>query len=802
MLQVSFHQMTAAYWQKGLDDLNNIVVGQNCTRYIRFDHSVRLIGFEINALQRKWGLTSFSILPKHIRISITDAKGLQWNTIYEKNDFSPQANHKMIFENPIFVQFLKVELLEHHGSSGAHIEIAGNPKCLLFQSLDGFHCLLDDGVYHSGTQEQPFMIIQPCLIGDRNPVPAKLPPSIRYEVKSGEILFTNLFCRLGFSLLRPMNTVFAWDSLETGREQDNFLFRGNKRQSLEAAHGPWISQITGDRHAGHCGGEVEVAENKIKYLNISPISGLTRNYCFTIEENYILLEIEQFVAQPIKAIECEAWKWIWNAKKSALATLANPFTKGKNGRCSFPAICHSPNYGNIQIQLMEGDSASSFLKVDSWRKEGFGYLGIECGVTVDDDGELLLLPGTTRMKLKISPAALGLIEPESPDASALHLSFLRAWGSVFGFRSEYFGMSNNAYSLNCHFVQHVYADMAFHTSSSEGVDTMELLGYSVRLALFGGMGYGDNRDYFLDSDASLLIAAGVYIFKTKNVEWVNQCWAPLLECGQRLLSKRLDNGLVACHKLSGNAGEHHWGSNWWDIISFGYLDAFSNAFIYRAFRQLQSIAEFIGDVNTRNIYKQAADTMQREFFHCFYNEETGWLAGWRSKDGKLHDYAFLFVNGIAIVYGLVPQSHRQRIMEKLEEKRMQIGYEFFHLGLPGNLMPIRREDYVLHVSGSSKLADGSDGFQNYENGGATMSQAYFYLRALDMAGMPIAEKIGNAILDAFEQGDTIGGIWGGNDWRYLDGRYCGYEGLLSDQMYVLLAVAQNKGLASDIPIEW
>lgn len=198
----------------------------------------------------------------------------------------------------------------------------------------------------------------------------------------------------------------------------------------------------------------------------------------------------------------------------------------------------------------------------------------------------------------------------------------------------------------------------------------------------------------------------------------------------------------------------------------------------------------------------AADQIQKQYFSSFYNEQTGWLAGWKSKDGELHDYAFLFVNGIAIIYGLVPQQYVIPILERLEEKRKKVGYEFFHLGLPGNLIPIRKADYVLNVLGSPNREDGFDSFGNYENGGATMSQAYFYLRALGMSGFPIAEKIGEEVLEAFVTGQAFGGLHKGNDWHFWDGRSNGYEGLLSDQFYVLLAIAQNKNLVQDIPLIW
>ena len=54
-------------------------------------------------------------------------------------------------------------------------------------------------------------------------------------------------------------------------------------------------------------------------------------------------------------------------------------------------------------------------------------------------------------------------------------------------------------------------------------------------------------------------------------------------------------------------------------------------------------------------FRAAADKLRGAYFKTFYNPATGVLAGWRSADGQFHDYYFLFVNGIAIHYGLVPR---------------------------------------------------------------------------------------------------------------------------------------------------
>jgi hypothetical protein len=161
----------------------------------------------------------------------------------------------------------------------------------------------------------------------------------------------------------------------------------------------------------------------------------------------------------------------------------------------------------------------------------------------------------------------------------------------------------------------------------------------------------------------------------------------------------------------------------------------------------------------------------------------------------LHDYYFLFVNGIAIHYGLVDKPQANAIMDKLLAKMKAVGYDKFQMGLPGNLVTVALKDYVHRTPdaryGGGALPDNSDGFQNYENGGATGSYAFFTLAALydlgrtaeaDAILFPMLEGYGNC---EFEGRDAKGRS---PDWRRWDGTAMGYEGLLTDNYYALLAV--------------
>ena len=62
----------------------------------------------------------------------------------------------------------------------------------------------------------------------------------------------------------------------------------------------------------------------------------------------------------------------------------------------------------------------------------------------------------------------------------------------------------------------------------------------------------------------------------------------------------------------------------------------------------------------------------------------------------------------------------------------KMGYTRFDYGLPGNLIPIRQEDYMTQNPrwGSPEKADGSDTFQIYCNGGASACYVDHTLEAL------------------------------------------------------------------------
>lgn len=300
----------------------------------------------------------------------------------------------------------------------------------------------------------------------------------------------------------------------------------------------------------------------------------------------------------------------------------------------------------------------------------------------------------------------------------------------------------------------------------------------------------------MDSYPSLLIAASDYARASKDHGWIEKNYAGLKSWAAAMLAKDVDGDGLIEYQESGNFNSWKTGmrpANWWDTIGYGHKDAFSNALAYHALLGMAEVARMANHPDDAKMYSARAEKLRSVYFSTFYDPKTGVLAGWKSADGNLHDYYFTFLNGMAITYGLVPRAQANSIMDHLLAKMKEVGYTRFDFGLPGNLIPVRRGDYTIanHRSGGSQKEDGSDGFQIYENGGASGNYLYYTLQALYSLGRrKEADAILFPLLEGYEKGGFQG--FGSNnmsyDWRTWSGVPWGYEGLLVDNYQALLAV--------------
>jgi len=385
--------------------------------------------------------------------------------------------------------------------------------------------------------------------------------------------------------------------------------------------------------------------------------------------------------------------------------------------------------------------------------------------------------------------------------------YRRDWLDIFQLAPRFRALANHAASDVCAFTLFEYSAVAVRTPPlAPGLTALDLIRQTLDRYLAGMKAYGlanyvpndPTLPYdYSDTYPSLLIAASDYVQGSHDDVWLKKNYPGIKDWATKLLVMDHGAGLIE-YPVSGNSGiwdkkfTSH-AANWWDDIGFGHFDAYANALAYKSLLDMAALAKRAGQPDDAKLYAARAEKLRSVYFDTFYNPVTGVLAGWKSSDGQLHDYYFTFVNGTAVTYGLIPRDKADKIMDRLLAKMKEVGYTRFEYGLPGNLIPIRQDDYLeaRQEWGGGVKADGSDGFQIYENGGATACYAYFTIQALYQLGRhKEADAILFPMLKSFEDGGFQGSAPNGRsyDWKSWDGKPYGYEGLLVDGYMTLLAV--------------
>lgn len=467
---------------------------------------------------------------------------------------------------------------------------------------------------------------------------------------------------------------------------------------------------------------------------------------------------------------------------------------GKDKLLAVPALIHCPGQGSMRLTA------------------NVSGLGLAYQSKNGKPIATLALPAATQENPRIEyTLEVTAIYPRVPgiDGDERFDAYRRNWLDALQLNPSYPALANNTASDTCAFCYYEFADIAALTPPlAEGLTAIDVMRQTLDRVLAGGTAYGLppkpwTPEHSPDSDTypALLIAAANCVRAGNSDAWLTANYQGIRDWAETMLATDTDGDGLIKYSISGDSGIWNSGapkfrpSNWWDTIGFGYEDAYANALAYRALGNMAMMAKKVGKADDQARFLAAAQKLHDAYYRTFYDPATGILAGWRSADGKLHDYYFLFVNGIAIHYGLVEKPQANAIMDKLLAKMREVGYDEFNMGLPGNLVTVALKDCVDDRGkgrfGCGVQPDNSDGFEHYENGGATGAFAFFTLAALyDLGRKEEADKILFAMLGEYDRcGFEQRGAGGkSNDWRQWNGTPWGYEGLLSDDYYALLAV--------------
>lgn len=578
-------------------------------------------------------------------------------------------------------------------------------------------------------------------------------------------------------------TALGWDT-ETGRRARTNLLRGGAAVVLQARRGGrW----------GAAGG------NAARF-----------DYTDTGEGGFDLAVKTDAAATK----DAEALRLVFPFDPRVSATTVLPARVDAAGAFHLPAVVSAPGFGQMLVSVVAPGVAAVTGTLQGSRAQKL----IDWQVDVPKDAAT----GGAGLRLAFRPVRLP--PPEGLKDHERWTRVRRGWFNVFQvtaawgdgghpFSAPSGVLGNNVISDPVSCCLFIYADSALWTpQAAPGVSLMDRVGSTLdwwlekRMLPSGEVpGYWDLKD-FLEANPSLLITAWDYVEATGDDRWLAARIDRLEKAAEFLASRDVDGDGLLEAVQSGNAGtlvQPARSCSAYDAVNCGHKDAYCNTLAYRAFRCLAELEGRLGRIDQQKRYATRADRLKAAFAPALLNPDTGFIAMWKSRDGKLHDYAAPFVNALAVEYGLVDAAQGRQILKRLRAKMGAAGFRRFDLGIPCTLVPVRREDYLLpQAPGLPQREDGADTFGEYLNGGVVTGDALRYLAALYTVGdaddVNEADRILDLMLDRLSRGGiTAGGFpvnvvdaypHGGEFWTW-DGRTCGYEGLLSHAYHFVQAVA-------------
>lgn len=593
----------------------------------------------------------------------------------------------------------------------------------------------------------------------------------KIDSEKREIEFRSKWLRVVLDQFQPRVKAICWDSLGAGKVEENLLKEGKDGGITLTPMRVFVDPFGGGRT------DTEVDGNVIRYSTVAT-DGLQTRWEIRVTEKSIHMAAATFTPSPVVARTDAGIRFAFDVSKTPVAPLANP---RPGVTAPLPCLLHATDYGTILLKSTSSDARLSGESLRGLRQ--WNAIVSAGGTAPREDGLLVLKPGVTRLEIAANVERITPI-PSLTRSDARLAGMPRHWLNSFQYRPDIGIFANNIVSDNVVFCMHMYADAAVYTPTLPGgIKPMTMVRESLDRYFNGANGYGVGwEDIEMDVYPSLLIAAWDVVRSTGDMTLLKK-WLPHLERISSAMKKqdRNGNGIMESTRTGVMGTARCPSSNWWDQINFGHEDAYGSALAYRALNCLADL-EMLADSKAKAAEaKQMAIRIKEAYLPTFYNPDTGVLAGWRDSEGKLHDYCFTFVNGIAIVNGLVPEDLANKIIDRIEAKMKEVGYDRFDLGLPGPLAVIPKADYGPGALGSPKLDDGTDSYQVFEHGGATACFAHYYIQALYKLGRKAeADRILWAMMKTYNRGGFQNGVGNGGEWTRWDGTPSGYEGMLCD----------------------
>lgn len=624
--------------------------------------------------------------------------------------------------------------------------------------------------------------------------------TLKKDTSGNYITFTSPYLAIAFARDFPMLSYFG---IESGGRSRRLLDRSLLRPGLGG------TVVCGNQNSFGIKKKASVDGNKVSYTSIPFENGKAINCeieasserSFTLlvnaENNNIQGEFFKIATAPdISPVT------VWAERSSKIPSrqydreesFYSPAVRKYSWK--LPVVLHFPDYGLVRVESTDTNVYMQEHFVPDYSNTGLALgpfnRGSHSGYRAITLGSVVLSFHTEKAtdKAKVSFTVLDENYPKLVGCDFSDSKFdglKRCWQNIFPVNPDEQCMGDNLLLSGVAHLSMIFkSDMNVFTPPLPGNESMsDALGRSLEITFSSRINpkTGRIRDYGWESTEVSLITLYNYLLATNDWDLVKRNLENIRKAVKSVMATDTDGDGIMESPFHGNYLDYNRESlNWWDDFAFGHKDAYVNILAYRALTEMTEIFSILDLDDDANAIKTFTDRFRTVFHKTFFNPVTGVYGGWISKDGKMHDYMFTFINGMAINYGLVDKDLAQSILHKLLVQLEKEGYDFIY-GVPGPAMEVAQADRGTWEEMTR--------WGRYENGGLCGQVAYHFIQALYNAGMrKKADEILFKMIATFEREYTHSGLFPGYlrsvDWRTKGGEPCGYN-YLADNYYFLLA---------------
>ncbi|MBQ8546759.1 MAG: hypothetical protein IJ437_07465 [Clostridia bacterium] len=557
---------------------------------------------------------------------------------------------------------------------------------------------------------------------------------------------------------------------------------------------------------------VEIDENKALFKNAQGSSTIYN----IIDDRTMKIELEKINANDIFSTRLSiktAPPTIWTSAEPKHLKSTNPLTIYKT-RYSLPLIIHFPDFGRLEISSTSDDVfCVEELQMSS------DFTGIELGgknFAVNHNRMHALHYGSSFLtfkskkpldKAELTFKVLDECYPKFQHENDEKFNGLkRNWLNAFALNRELFDMGDNIYFHGtAHLAIHMKSDLleimnddneqfkiirrAFERQVKRSFKQAQAPSGEVSVCCFNREKKKSDGCASDSTPGAIISLMGIAKW---NLPFAKKLLPNAIKAADFIMSFDTDGDGIFEVPYPGDymfqPADNGFYCNWWDNFAFGHKDIYFNYLCHRALRELCELLESLNRNKEAEKYRHQLEKFDKSFFDTFYNPETELMAGWISRNGKVHDYGFTFAVSMGINEGLISKEIGKKMLKKLLAIMKKEGYGDLRFGIPGNVMPVAQIDTINWPCMSD--------WGQYENGGLNGMNGFHFLTSMYKVGLEKeADKILFTILNTYEKQMTHSGLMPGYcqsvDWRTKNGVPCGYN-YLADNYYFLLSVYAGK----------